>query len=192
MSKRILDAHTEIQVVALMVRGDTQDEIINYLETEKGISISNAALTAVKKRNSEAFTFMRSTLAEVETNKATDLLYKSHQALENKLNSHLNAAEELAKVDAQYEAGEFDDPLHPESAEREYRWRKELVLRNTNMSVSELTTLSKEMFNESQVLAGKPTSITDNAHPEENVKRLLTAMKDGDEVGMLNAIFNPK
>ena len=189
--RKILDAHTEVQVVALMVRGDTYEEIIDHLQ-QQGISISLATLSAVKKRNTEAFKYMQSTIAEVETNKATDLLHKSHKALEKKLDAHLNVAEELAKIEQAYNDGEYDDPMNPEHAEREYRWQKDAVLRQSNMSVSELTTLSKEMFNESQVLAGKPTSITDNAHPEENVKRLLTAMKNGDEVGMLEAIFNPK
>lgn len=58
------------------------------------------------------------------------------------------------------------------------------------ISVKDLTTVSKEMFNQSQIESGKPTSIASN--PEENKKNLMTLLKainDKDEIGMLHSIF---
>lgn len=181
MGKRSLDTHTEIQVVAMVARGDTYDDISKFLAT-KEYAISPATLTVIKKRNAEALSFMTTKMVEHETNRASDILAKSQKALENKLDTHIDLKKSIRGLGEQYHKGEID--------EQEYGIMLDNLHRDARITPAELTTISKEMFNQSQILSGKPTNITDNPNrAKENVQRMLSAIKSGDEEKMIDALF---
>jgi hypothetical protein len=176
-----LDGNTESQVVAMLARNDTQQQIVDWLKSEKGIEMSVANIGVIKKRNTEAITFMRGELVKHETTIAATILDKSRRLIDKKLDKALSIEDELTALRKSFDDGKMN-------ADNYYR-EVDIVLRN-RLSVQELNALSKEAFNQSQIEAGKPTSITES--PEQakaHLAVLLAAIANGDEAAALKAIF---
>jgi len=181
MALRKIDTQTEVRIVALIARGDPYSSIVDTLAQE-GISLSMSAITDIKQRNTAALEQIKTSLVVHETSKATKILDKARKQLEEKLDNKELAAKEIAEVKQMYDDGLIDFA--------DYATQKRHIEQMNNISIKDLTTVSKEMFNQSQIEAGRPTSIATN--PEENKKNLmvlLQAIHDKDEVGMLNSIF---
>lgn len=180
MSKTSIDAATETRIVAMIARGDTYEAIRRVLKDE-GITIALSTISDVKKRNTDALKYMQDALVQHETNQSTKLLSKSRQLLERKLNRALHQDEEMADLKEQYVEGEIDQGQFNVLMERALK---------SELTVAELTSLTKEMFNQSQVEQGKPTSITENpAQAKENLKTLLEAINSKDDKAIVQAIF---
>jgi len=178
---RKIDAQTEVRIVALIARGDPYTSIQSALK-EDGIDISLSAITDVKQRNTSALEQIKSSLAVHETSKATRILSKARKQIEDALDSNEQYQKDLDMLKQAYEDGDIDI--------KEYLHEKDKLYRTNFISIKDLTTVSKEMFNQSQLESGKPTTITEN--PEENKKNLmilLRAIQAGDEIGMLHGIF---
>jgi len=180
-NKRKIDTQTEIKIVARIARGDTYQDIKDDLVKE-GVDISLSGITDIKQRNSMALEQIKSSLVAHETSKSARILDKAKKQIEHKLDSADQIEKELEEAKKLYDDGDIDFKEYLDSVEQ--------INRRGHISVKDLVTISKEMFNQSQIEAGKPTSITEN--PEENKKNLmilLKAINDKDEVGMLHAIF---
>lgn len=176
-----LDGNTESQVVAMLARNDTQQQVVDWLKQEKGISMSIANIGVIKKRNSEAISFMRKELTKHETTLAATILDKSRRLIDKKLDKALSIEEELTALRKKFDDGEMTD-------ENYYR-EVDIVLRN-RLSVQELNSLSKEAFNQSQIEAGKPTSITETPEQaKQSLGVLLAAISKGDDAAVLAALF---
>lgn len=176
-----LDGNTETQVVAMLARGDTHQQILNWLEQEKGITVSLPTIGLIKRRNEEGINFMKSQLVKHETTIAATILEKSRRLIDRQLDKALSVDDELRSLRDRFEAGEITDDAY-------YR-DVEVVLRN-RLSVHELTSLSKEHFNQSQVEAGKPTSITETPEQaKQHLSVLLAAIAKNDDKAVLAALF---
>lgn len=177
---KILDIKTETQVVAMLARGDTYEGIRGVLAAD-GINITIGTISAVRKRNKEALEYIKGTLVEHETRKSTQLLAKAHNLIERKLNRALRQDDIIAEYHEQYQKEEID--------EHQLDVLVKIALKN-ELTVPELTSLAKEMFTQSQVEQGKPTAISENpTQARENLKRLLEAIHNKDDKGVLDAIF---
>jgi len=181
MAKRKIDAQTEVRIVALLARGDTYKNIKQTLEDE-GVLLSISGITDIKQRNSMALEQIKSSLVQHETSKATRILDKAKKHLEQKLDSIDNYEERVSILKNKHESGEIDG--------EQYKNMSMMLRDDASVTIKDLVTVSKEMFNQSQIESNKPTSITSN--PEENKRNLLILLKainDKDEVGMLKSIF---
>jgi hypothetical protein len=175
-----VDQATETKVLALIARGDTYDAIKGVLESE-GTIISIATISAIKSRNKSALDFMKQELVKHEVSASTKLLGKARQLLERKLTRALNAEQIQKELIEEAKSGELEPHIF------EALYNKAL---KAELTVAELTSLSKEMFNQSQVEQGKPTSITESpAQAKENLKTLLEAINNQDDEKILKAIF---
>jgi hypothetical protein len=176
-----LDLNTETQVVAMIARGDNYQKILDWLEREKGVSITKTTLTRIKERNAEGLDFMRKELVKHETTMAGTILEKSRRLIDQRLDRALNLDEEIAELRSKLDNEEID--------EREYYSMLDTLLRS-QLTVAELNSLTKESFNQSQVEAGRPTSITENPQQARaNLESLLSAIQSNDQSKMLKAIF---
>lgn len=176
-----LDGQTETQVVAMLARGDTHQQIVDWLDTEKGVKIALATIGVIKNRNTEGINFMKGELLKHETTMATSLLDKSRRLIDKRLDKALSLEETLKDLRAQFDRGEIDD--------KTYYYHVDIELRN-RLSVQELNAISKESFNQSQLEANKPTSITDSpAQAKANLETLLHAIANNDDKAILEAIF---
>lgn len=180
MSNKALDTKTETEVVAYMARGDTYETIIDTL-AKRDLPITKGTLSNIKKRNAETLQFMQSTMAEQEISAATSILRKSRKLLENKLDYALSYEDEMEAIKQLLIDGDIDREIYWEMTRE--RWDKQL-------SVSELNSVTKEAFNQSQVEQGKPSSITENpTQMRANLQVLLNAISNGDDQAALAAIF---
>lgn len=180
MAKK-LDAQTETQVVAMIARGDTHQKIVDWLKEEKGIDMSVKTITLVKSRNSETLKFMKSELVKHQTTAATGILEKSRRLIDKKLDRAMTVEEEVKELKKLFKQGKM--------TLSEYYTNLDIIMKN-HLTVTELNALTKESFNQSQIEANKPTSITSNpAEAKANLERLLIAIKSGDQSEMIKSIF---
>lgn len=176
-----LDAQTETQVVAMIARGDTHSQIIDWLEKAKEVTLAPNTITLIKKRNAEAIQFMQSKLTEHETTLSTQILAKSRQLIDKRLDKNMQLEQDLRKLREKYESDEIDS--------KDYYREYELLMRN-QLDVKELNAISKESFHQTQLESGKPTQIADNpAQAKANLATLLAAIKNRDDAAALEAIF---
>jgi hypothetical protein len=179
MNKK-LDTQTETEVVAYIARGDSYDDIINVF-TQRGFTLNKTNLTHIKQRNSEALTFMQNAITEKQLSHASSILRKSRQLLENKLDIQLDVQHELDQLKADWKAGTYDFD--------EYINLSTVILKR-QLTASELNSITKESFNQSQVEAGKPTAITESpAQARKNLQIILDAIAAGDDKGAIDALF---
>jgi hypothetical protein len=177
---KILDVQTEVKVVALIARGDTYGSIQALLRQD-GIEISTQTLAAIKKRNSEALSHIKSEIIKLESSKATAILEKSRNLIEKKLDLADDDTTPKWLQDA-YDEGEIDFA--------EYNKRKDAIMNKRGITVGELNMVAKEAFNQSQIESGKPTSITNSPEQaKKNLETLLKAIKSGNEEDIAKAIF---
>ena len=165
----------------MLARGDTHQQIVDWLDTEKGVSISIASVGVIKKRNDEGIKFMKGELLKHETTMATSILEKSRRLIDKRLDKALSLEETLKQLREKFNKGEMTDT--------DYYHAVDVELRN-RLSVAELNALSKESFNQSQLEANKPTSITESpAQAKAHLETLLHAIAKGDDQAILKAIF---
>jgi len=179
MSK--LDTQTETRVVVLKARGDTYEDIKKALEKD-GIDISIPGLRKVIERNKEAMTYIKGELVQHQTTKTSRILDKARQQIEQKLDAAAGDVPVLQELIELRDAGEIDD--------KEFARLSMRAVESHGISIRDLVSTSKEMFNQSQIEAGKPTSITET--PEQakrNLQTLLEAINNRDDKAMVDAIF---
>lgn len=180
-AKKKLDGQTETQVVAMLARGDTHQQIVDWLNTEKGVSLSIATVGLIKGRNEEGIKFMKGELLKHETTMAATILEKSRRLIDKRLDKALSLEDTLKQLKQRFESGEIDD--------KTYYHEVDIELRN-RLSVTELTALSKEHFNQSQLEAGKPTGIVESpAQAKAYIEQLVRAIANKDDAAAMAALF---
>lgn len=176
-----LDAQTETQVVALLARGDTQQAITDWLKEEKGITMNVSAIGVIKKRNAEALSYMQNQLVQHEISLSTQILSKSRELIDKKLDRATGLEEKLEKLRQQFENDEITEKQY--TLEVDILWRSQLT-------IQELNAVSKEAFNQSQLESGKPTAIAESpTQAKQNLAILLQAINNKDDAAALAAIF---
>lgn len=177
MSK--IDAQTETKIVALIARGDSYQSIKEQLEQEN-ITVSISLIGKVKERNAEALTYISKELVKHETTNARRIMGKARDLVEKQLDEAAGNEELRSDALRAFLSGDITkDEL-------------DTVLHNTGRQIAlkDLITASKEFFNQSQIEAGKPTSITESPEQaKKNLKTLLEAIDKGDEAAMVKGIF---
>jgi hypothetical protein len=179
MSK--IDTQTETKIVALIARGDSYSQIKASLEKE-GVSISTTAIGDIKARNEQALSYIQNKLIDHETTKTARILNKTRDMIEKKLDAASGDVPVLQELIELRDNGEIDD--------NEFARLSMRAVESHSISIKDLTTVSKEMFNQSQIEAGKPTSISETPEQaKKNLQTLLEAINNKDEAAMVKAIF---
>lgn len=177
----MLTPQQETKIVALIARGDSYGKIREQIKKEDGIAISAMGVSNVKKRNSEALSYIQQKMIDHETNKATSILNKARDLIEKKLDKADDESipDELQRA---YDDGEIDT--------KQFLDRKASVINQRRLSVGELNMVAKEAFNQSQIESGKPTSITNSPEiAKERLQGLLKAINSGDPEAIAKAVF---
>lgn len=166
----------EVKVVALLARGDTQKSIAEE------VGISPASVGVIKGRNADILSEIHGALVLQNTKQAKKILDRSHTLIDKRL-----SAEEQNYDDRV----ELKDKL--DNSEITYSQYLSGLRAIPTISLAELTGLSKEMFNQSQIEDGKPTSIPGGAgaNSDDAAKKLqdlIEALHSNDSVKMLELI----
>lgn len=148
MSK--INQKTETEVVAMLARGDTQEDIRRELAT-RGIEVSHTAISKVKQRNTEALQYLQDQVVEYERSQSAEILRDTHQLLSKQVKQANQDFDRKAELDERLDAGEI--------SEEEY-WQERRRL--TELDMNSLSRLSREMFQQSQIEQGQPTEISND------------------------------
>lgn len=179
MSK--IDTQTETRIVVLKARGDTYEQIKTALAKD-GVEVSISGLQKVVERNKEAMSYIKSELVQHQTTNTARILNKTREQIEQKLDAAAGNVPVLQELIELRDSGEIDD--------NEFAKLSMRAVESHHIPLRDLVATSKEMFNQSQIEAGKPTSITES--PEQakrNLATLLDAIQRNDDKAIVDAIF---
>lgn len=169
-----IDTDTQLKVLAMFARGDTFEQI----HAATGLAIST--LMGIKKRNANNLALIKDKLIEFEISKSKKILGKAQDLISKKLDKVEESEDVKEQAIADYREGTID--------QEEYQRRVTGLL---DVTLSELNSVSKEAFNQSQIESGKPTSISSSPNEaKEDLLRLVAALKEGDEETLLKHVFD--
>lgn len=160
--------------MALIARGDTQEQIREYMKNEVGRSVSRNTIMEVKKRNKKNLDILRNKLLVKEEAQATALRSQANKIVKRKLDQEDKKLDVLEQARLDYLDGKI--PLY------EY---VEIVKANRELSLNEVVNVSKVMHDQAKS--------EDEVPPEQrDTGALVSAIRSGDEVTLQQIIFNKK
>lgn len=169
-----LEPSTEAEVIARIARGDKQYRIAEDLQ------ISERLVTAVKKRQSDALEVINRKIFQRKMRVTTRILEKVHQQLEKRVDESADYSALVEEAEAEFrESAQTEVDIQLLTAKLK-SFKK--------LTTAELITVAKEMFHESQVEQGKPTSLNYTADANTTklqLDQLMQAIQSGDEVKLL-------
>lgn len=173
---KLYDTETQLKVLALLARGDTHAAI------SEAMDIPVTSISGIKQRNSQALAVIQERMVTHQASKSKKLLDKAHDLIESKLDRSAKA-EEIRHQAFQ----DFHDGL---IEKEELRARIDTIEEAT---LKDLTSVAREMFNQSQIESGKPTSISNSpVEAKAELLKLVEAIKEGDEVQLFKMVLNPE
>lgn len=186
-SRSKLNTAQRMKVLALMARGDSYAQIRAHLQSQYEISITDGALSDLRKRHADTLAEMTRTMVEHETIEAEDLLKKTRRMISKQLTKAEVDANKLAELDEDYRDGDL--------TKHEYDRKRAGLL---GLSINQLVSVSKEMH--SQTLKDLPPGLPPGASATGAIgagspaltESIVSAIKAGDTVELQRLIFNPK
>ena len=170
-----IDKNTEMKALAMLVRGDTYQSIAD----EVGISVMS--VKNIKDRNPDTLQIMKDKLVDARITSAAKILGKSHRLIESRLDKIEDDDDKRRELDLMFSNGEIE--------EKEWRQRK-AILRDA--TIGELTSVSREMFNQSQTSESETGKLAGSQGANQYVLDIAEAIKSGDTIKLQQIIFNPK
>lgn len=171
-----LDTDTQLQILALLARGDTHKQIAGV------VGVSEATVKSVRERNPAALTVIQERMMDHKITSSRKILSKAHGLIERKLDKIMEAEVAREDASARLRSGEID-----------FEGYKREVMGLIDATLPELNTVAKEAFNQSQIEAGKPTSISSaTGEAKEDLLRLAEALRAGDEERLSKIIFSER
>lgn len=187
-----LSTAQEVEIVSRLVRGDTYSLIVDEM------GVSTATISKVKRRQANAIATISGQLLKRKQKTAERILDKTHQLLENRIDSALRYEEKLATIETAWHDELVEDTYDDEKLEAERIKSVNAIygaklrhLRDELFSNSALISLSKEMSDESKGDDVDP-SAAPPASSQAQLEALVEALKAGDEVKLQQIILNPK
>lgn len=169
-----LSTETQLQVLALLARGDT------YSKISEQMKIPVSTIQGVKERNPGALENIKDKLLSHKISTSKKILAKSQELIEHKLDKAISS--EVSREDAlkQYQDGLID-----------YDEYQKLTFALVDISITELNSLAREAFHQSQIQDGKPTNISSTPiEAREELMALARALESGDEVTLERIVWN--
>lgn len=183
-----LTTDQKLQALAYIARGDTFSQVAGHLLEEHNITISESALSQLKKTHKATIDKMIETMAEGQAAEADAILRRTRRMLNGKLDRAERDGRTLEELDQQWRDGEIKDAA-------EYRRRKAGLIK---VSVAELTQISKTMFDQTIKDPGLPPGSPAGALPPgasvktpAQLEGLLQAIAAGNTVEIQRLIFTP-
>jgi hypothetical protein len=172
MGKYDLTIQQETKIVALLARGDMYQEIIEAFKGER--PLTNATISAVKKRNKENLELITQRQLEKEEADALAVKQKANKMIAKKLDQSDQNQETLDKANERYASGKI--------THKEYL---SLTKHLKPVTIPELVSVSREMHTQSSAEPPKQ-----DAH--KDLQSLVAAIREGDEVELSKIVFRSK
>lgn len=168
-----------MQIFALMARGDTQNQINDFLKKNHNVTLSPSNLSLMKSRHKETIEAMVRAIQENELAGVEKLMKKSHRLLGRKLDRAEREMTELEELDEAYR----NNKISP----KEYKRIKTTLL---DVSILEIASVSKNLHVQTG-LSQPEISHPASAGAPIQTEALLNAIKNGDTVELQRIILNP-
>lgn len=170
-----IDTETQLQVLALIARGDT------YGQVTDATGVKASTIEGIKKRNLATLDIMRNKLMDHQVSTSKKILSKAQGLIEKKLDHAIKSEQELEDATQRFRAQEID-----------YAEYQQEVFGLAKVTLAELNSVSREAFNQSQIEQGKPTSISASSlEAKEDLMRLVDELKkEHNEEELLKLVFD--
>lgn len=167
------------QLVALIARGDKDKAIVDHFR-EKGITVHLTQIKRLRKAEKGLVIDLQNKMVERNLSNATQILDKSRNLIEKKLDYYTEAEDKRLSSWQRFQAGEINGKEYLEDT----RGLPEVTL-------AELTSVSRESFSQSQAESGKPVAHRDPVQAQAQLQTLLQAINNGDEVTLTQLVLKP-
>lgn len=191
MSKRTrLTTDQKLRALTLLARGDTLSQTSGHLLDEYGVTVSESALSQLRKQHTDTISKMQDTMAEAEAADAEQILKKSRKMIGARLARAERDSSELEQLDREYRENEIDYS--------EYKRKKATLMK---ISINELNNIAKATH--TQIMrerGGDPPDPSKTLPPGStpalgstpaHLEALLNAIKAGNTVEIQRLVFNP-
>lgn len=182
-----LTTDQKLRALAYIARGDTLSQVAGHMLEEFEVTISESALSQLKKNHADTIDKMQTSLSESAAEDADALLKKTRRMLSVRLDRADRDSSELAELDRKWRDGEIKN-------KEEYQRKKTGLLK---ISISELTNISKTMHAQTVKVPELPPGAMPGALPAgggaqtpAQLEALLNAIKDGNHVEIQRIVFN--
>jgi predicted DNA-binding protein YlxM (UPF0122 family) len=173
---KVTDTETQLKILAMVARGDTLQEISDTT------NVAVSTVQDIKARNKSSLALIQERMIDHQISSSKKILNKAHNLIERKLTKAEKADQEREELYRALEEG----IIKPE----EFRARLGALYEPT---LTELNAVSRESFNQSQIEAGKPTSISNSpTEAKQQLVDLVQAIQAGDEVELYKMVLNPQ
>lgn len=165
------------QLVALIARGDKDKAIVDHFG-EKGIKVHLTQVKRLRKAEKGLVIELQNKMVERNLSNATQILDKSRNLIEKKLDYYTEADKTRAHHWKRYQDGEIEG--------HEYLAITRML---PEVSLAELTGVSRESFSQAQAESGKPPVPQDPIQAQAQLQTLMQAINNGDEITLTQLVL---
>jgi hypothetical protein len=183
-----LTTDQKMSALAFIARGDTLSQVAGHLFEDYNVTVSESALSQIKKHHADTIEKMRESLVDATSSEAAALANRARRMLNKKLDKADRDANALEEIDQKYRDGEIKDI-------EEYRRRKAGLLQ---VSIQELNHISRSMHAQSAPETPPPSGAPalppgSNAQlsTPAHLEALLRAIAAGNTVEIQRLVFTP-
>lgn len=173
---------TEQKAIALLARGDKYQEVADTLKREDNIELKATGISMIARRHKDTIATLRKQMQDKVTSNSLAILDKSRQLIEKKLDRASKLELVLDELADQFANNEIDLD--------EYLTKVRAI---PAITLTELTSVTKEAFNQSQAESGALGALP-GVSPEDAKAQLATlvrAIQDGNEIELQRIVFKP-
>jgi hypothetical protein len=181
-----LTTDQKMRALALIARGDTLSQVAGHLLENYNITISESALSQLKKQHKDTLEKMREDIAEGQTAEADAIARRARRMLNVRLDRAERDGRTIEELDRQWRDGEIKD-------KEDYRKRKAGLL---NISIKELVHVSQAMHRQAMPDTPPPPGAPalPAGHPAatpQHLEAMLQAITAGNTVELQRLVFTP-
>lgn len=184
-----LTTDQKLRALTLLARGDTLSQVAGHLLEEFDVTITESALSQLRKGHADSIKKIQDTMAEAEAEDAEKILSRTRKMIGSRLARAERDENAIAELDRKYREGEIEYD--------EYKKQKTGLMR---ISITELNNLAKSTH--AQIVRDRlSASPNDPALPAgasagagstpAHLEALLRAIQSGNTVELQRLVFNP-
>jgi hypothetical protein len=167
----------QMKVIAYIARGDEYTQIQAQIKEEFDRDLAMPTITAIKRRNLEALSIIKSSVIKEEAITAKKLLEQSRALIGTKLTRAEKDAMYLEDQESLFRRGKI--------SLKEYKAN----IATTHLpTLTELTSVSKEMHHQDEAAS----QTNNDASKPENAADVWKMLKEGDDIELQRMVFGKK
>lgn len=165
----------EMRIVAYLARGDKHIDIVDHIEAEFGERLAKNTISVVKTRNESALKIIKDSIIKDEIATAQKLRDKTNKIIDRRLDTAEKDLQTLESLEHQFRKGHIN-----------YKEYSDALSKIKIPTLTELTSVSKEMHNQAQDEASK------EGDGAKDNKDIWDVLRKGDDIELQRIVFGVK